>query len=84
MGRKSFAVDLINNFVIDNFTPYAWTNLFEVTEPDTRGLFNFVMSVRPNDYHRNYIHSTNALDLPQVEYYGSYVITIPLLSSNQT
>ena len=93
MGRKSFAVDLLNQFVIDNFIPYAWSNLWEITDPEEtfyletkqkkiikkQGLFFFRFCVRPNDYHRNDIHSTNAMNLPAVQYSASYTISIPML-----
>ena len=90
MGRKSFAVDLINQFVIDNFIPSAWSNLWEITDPEDpiyleneqkkKGLFFFRFCIRPNDYHRNEISSSNsALHLPEVKSYSSYTITIPML-----
>ena len=47
MGRKSFSVDLVNEFVMDNFRPYAWANLWEETEPDELGVFSFLMVVSP-------------------------------------
>ena len=92
MGRKLFSADLINSFVVENFRPYAWSNLWEVTDPEEPiflenigkkiGLFYFRFCIRPNDYERKDLRSTNSSVLPAVEITTPYTITIPMLKGN--
>jgi len=70
MGRKSFTVELINQFVIDNFTPHAWCKDWEISNPDFRGLYYFRMVALPNDYDR---HAFNP---------SPYDIEIPLIKGD--
>jgi len=54
------SADTINDFVINNFIPYAWANMWETTEwkririsdSEVRrsGSFSFIMTMRPNIY----------------------------------
>lgn len=53
MAENSFTVDLINQFVIDNFIPYAWCNDWEISDPNEFGLYFFRMVFRPNEYDRH-------------------------------
>ena len=62
MARKSWGVEILNNFVIDNLKAYAWCNLWEVTPPDKNHRFDFKMCVRPNTYDRT----------PKSEFGGSF------------
>ena len=90
MGRKSYSVDVLNEFVIDNLTPYAWAHHWWKTEPDKSGRFDFCMMLEPNDYHhsisvnQNHIShpSSNSLlscdVLPDPKYFQTYGISISM------
>ena len=90
MARKSYSVELINSYIIDNLTPYAWSNLWETTESDKRGLFYFLMIVRPNDYERKHsLHqqthlcpSSNSLDFPDTDYFQIFGVKIPMITGD--
>ena len=55
MGRKSYSVDLLNDFVIDNLSPYAWAEHWWRTESDKYGRFHFCLLLEPNLYARDYV-----------------------------
>jgi len=82
MGRKSFSVDLINDFIIDNFRPYAWCNMWEETEPDELGVFSFVMVVSPHLEDAYRLPSSNNLVITHPEFYGCNVINIPMVKEH--
>ena len=82
MGRKSFSVDLVNEFVMDNFRPYAWANLWEETEPDRLGIFNFLMVVSPQLEDSYKLPSSNSLVIMSPEFYGCDVINIPMVRAS--
>ncbi len=93
MGRKSRSIDQINSYIIDNLAPYAWSNLWELTDLDSRGYFRFIMILRPNEYERHFVYhakdngmiedhsipSSNSFDLPDPEYFQSFGICIPMI-----
>lgn len=79
MGRKSFSVDLVNEFVMDNFRPYAWANLWEETEPDELGVFSFLMVVSPQFEDSYKTSSSNSMVILNPEFYGCDVINIPMV-----
>jgi len=100
MAKKSWLVETLNNFVMDNFKPYSWCDMWEETIPDKNQMFYFKMVVRPNIYDRtprsefggsffygtgNYwkhIPSSCSLELPDPEFYQSFVISIPMLKGD--
>ena len=89
MANKSTSIDELNDFVIHNFTPYAWAHLWETTMESRLGDFKFVMCVRPNIYQRRFVvqseswdinmPSTNSFELMPPEFYSSYCIEIPMV-----
>ena len=90
MAMKSWSVETLNSFVMDNFKPYAWCEMWEETIPDRDQMFYFRICVRPNTYARtnNYyragmvwehIPASCCLELPEPEFYQSYVFSIPML-----
>jgi len=62
MARKSWRIETLNNFVIDNLSPHAWCDLWEVTTPDKNQRFDFKICIRPNSYDRT----------PRSEFGGSF------------
>ena len=62
MANTLMSADTINDFVINNFIPYAWANMWETTEWERirisdsevrrSGSFSFIMTIRPNIYER--------------------------------
>lgn len=82
MGRKSFSVDLINDFIMDNFRPYAWCDMWEETEPDELGVFSFVMVVSPHLEDAYRLPSSNNLVISYPEFYGCNVINIPMVKEH--
>ena len=52
MANKSCSIESINKFIIDNFIPYAWADMWELEGIDTNNVFRFRMEVRPNYYER--------------------------------
>ena len=62
MANTLMSADTINDFVISNFIPYAWANMWETTEwqrlrvgdNEVRqsGSYSFIMTMRPNVYER--------------------------------
>ena len=66
MANTLMSADCINDFVISNFIPYAWADMWETTEwkrlrvegepPNTTvrrsGSYSFIMTIRPNIYER--------------------------------
>ena len=84
MGRKSFSVDLVNSYVVENFKSFAWCNHYGTTEPQSKnGVFFFYVIVHPNDYARPTIPSSNNLMLPEVSVESNYTIFIPMVSGSQ-
>jgi hypothetical protein len=90
MVMKSWSVETLNNFVMDNFIPYAWCNMWEETNPGKDGIFYFRAYVNPNTYARTnnfyrsgvfweHIPAACSLEIPDSEFYQSYVIQIPML-----
>jgi len=82
MGRKSFSVDLMNDFIIDNFRPHSWCNMWEETEPDRLGVFSFVMVVSPHLEDAYRLPSSNNLVITHPEFYGCNVINIPMVKEH--
>jgi len=91
MGRKSYSVDLLNDFVIDNLIPYAWADHYWRTEADRHnGMFYFCMLLEPNQYEhtltdefRGISHpSSNTIltsyVLPDPSYFRTYGICIAM------
>ena len=89
MANQSTSIDELNDFIIHNFTPYAWAHLWETTMESKLGDFKFVMCVRPNIYQRRFViqseswditmPSTNSLELMPPEFYSSYCVEIPMV-----
>ncbi len=52
MANPRCNISSINNFIIDNFIPHAWAEMWELDGIDTDDVFRFVMEVRPNCYER--------------------------------
>ena len=60
MANTLMSADTINDFVISNFTPYAWSNMWETTDwqrirvddggVKRSGSYSFIMTMRPNVY----------------------------------
>tara|TARA_Y100001963_G_scaffold23871_1_gene31800 strand:- start:601 stop:1137 length:537 start_codon:yes stop_codon:yes gene_type:complete len=92
MGRKSYSVDLLNDFVIDNLTPYSWAEHWWRTEADKIGRFRFCMLLEPNDYEHTVSYSDlrehishpssntilNSYVLPEPEYFHTYGISLEM------
>ena len=93
MANLNVSADLINEFVISNFTPYAWSNMWETTEVvrygSNKGSYKFLMMIRPNIIERQEFHepsgqimklrsSNSGYNLP-AEYYSGYCIEIPMV-----
>tara|TARA_Y100001963_G_scaffold70949_1_gene98694 strand:- start:3703 stop:4218 length:516 start_codon:yes stop_codon:yes gene_type:complete len=92
MANLNISVDYINQFIISNFIPYAWSHMWETTIPNKNGSYSFIMTIRPNVIERNefdhtsgLIHklmSSNSGNFIPVEYHSCYVIRIPLIKGN--
>jgi len=83
MARKSWSIDLVNQYVIDNFKPFAWCHQFGKTEPDQKtGIYFFHMTVVANSYDRPTLPSANNLLLPELVVENNYTIFIPLVSGS--
>ena len=83
MARKSYAIDLVNQYIIDNFRPFAWCHQFGTTEPDQKtGIYFFHMTVVANAYDRPTLPSANNLLLPELVVENNYTIFIPLVSGS--
>ena len=98
MGRSLCTVDQLNRFVVNALEPFAWSNLWELTEPNKLGLFYFIMIVRPNVYERHFVYgqqlndipSSNSLNpiyredlrYPDADFFSAYGIRIPMILGN--
>jgi len=92
--KRSYSCDDLNQFVIENFLPYAWSGLWEQTEPESwnsvNGYFDFLMTVRPNLSHNKYsygnityqTYSSNSLTLEDDSLVKDNVIKIPMIKGN--
>ena len=84
MARKSWSVDVVNDYVIANFMPYAWCHHFGTTEPCQKtGVFFFHMTIAPNDYDRPTLPASNNLMLPEVMVANNTTIYLPMVSGSQ-
>ena len=80
-------IDQVNDFVVSNFTPYSWSHLWETTEPDSKGVYKFIMSIRPNLVESKFayggktyiVSSSSSGELPPPEYYSCYALEIPMI-----
>ena len=89
MANKSVSIDHINQFIIHNFIPYAWAEMWETTMDSKLGDFKFVMCIRPNIIERTEwrsedstsyrIRSTNSFEMPPPEYYSAYCLELPMI-----
>ena len=83
MANSSVSVDSINDFVIQNFIPYAWSNMWSSSKEDgvrysdegkRLDVISFIMMIRPNDVERNeFNHNIGLIEKLHSSNYGDFL-----------